>query len=138
MCCRSVEKRAEEWVKAEVGFLLNVRITIPASLPSPGGLLSATRSLRLDPGRLHDRQEPHFLAVAECLDLGRRGRPGRCAKIGVPRFQRRIGERLDGERIYLRHKIGLHGGGRIMAVHEVISYPGSSSAMAGTSGSSGM
>src|SRR6266516_1414300 len=102
MYCRSVEKRAQEWVKARAGFLLKVRMTIPASLPSPGGLLSATRLLRFDSGRLHDRQQPHFLAVAECLDLGRRGRPGRCAKLGVPRFQRRIGKRLDGERIYSR------------------------------------
>src|SRR6266581_6727038 len=69
---------------------------------------STTPSLRLDAGRLHDRQQPYFLSVAEGLDLGRRGRPGRGAKIGVARFHRGIGERLDGERIYLRHQIGLH------------------------------
>src|SRR5438876_12400703 len=51
MCCRSVEKRAQEWVKARVGFLLKVRMTIPASPPGPGGLLRATRSLRLDSER---------------------------------------------------------------------------------------
>jgi hypothetical protein len=37
--------------------------------------------IRLDAGRLHDRQEARFLSIAECLDLGRRGRPGRGAKI---------------------------------------------------------
>ena len=37
--------------KAWVGFLLKVRMTIPASLPGPGGLLSATRSLRFDSER---------------------------------------------------------------------------------------
>ena len=39
--------------------------------------------LRLDPGRLQDRQRPQLLAVAEGLDLGRRRRPGRCAEIAV-------------------------------------------------------
>jgi hypothetical protein len=49
------------------------------------GLLSTTRSLRLDAGRLHDRQQPYFLSIAEGLDLGWRGRPRRGAKIGVAR-----------------------------------------------------
>jgi len=40
--------------------------------------------IRLDAGRLHDRQQPYF-RVAEGLDLGRRGRPGRGAKIVVAR-----------------------------------------------------
>jgi len=30
-------------------------------------LFSTTRSFRLDAGRLHDRQQPHFLSIAECL-----------------------------------------------------------------------
>jgi len=48
-------------------------------------LFSTTRSFRLDAGRLHDRQQPYFLTIAEGLDLGRRGRPGRGAKIVVAR-----------------------------------------------------
>jgi hypothetical protein len=49
------------------------------------GARRTTRSFRLDAGRLHDRQEARFLSIAECLDLGRRSRPGRGAKIGVAR-----------------------------------------------------
>src|SRR5882672_4588962 len=56
------------------------------------GISSAIRSFRLDAGRLHDRQQPRFLSIAEDLDLGRRGRPGRGAQIVVARFQLRIGE----------------------------------------------
>ena len=45
-------------------------------------LLSTTRSLRLDAGRFHDRQEARVLSIAECLDLDLRGRG---AKIVVAR-----------------------------------------------------
>ena len=64
-------------------------------------------SLRLDPGRLHDRQQPLFLGFAECLGLGLRGRPGRRTEIAVSRLYCGIGQRLCHQRIHLRHDLRL-------------------------------
>src|SRR5215212_3558726 len=83
-------ERPQDCVDTVAGVLLSAMSfgwcpTLHACEVSRNGV-NAAGSLRLDPGRPQDRQQPHFLAIAERLDLGGRGRPGRCTKFGVPRF----------------------------------------------------
>src|SRR5204862_4347813 len=59
----------------------------PRANGAPSSVAIASKAnaalLRLDPGRLHDRQQPLFLLVAIGHRLVGRGRPDRSAEIGV-------------------------------------------------------